>query len=199
MVEVIISICLGIGLAASAGFRIFIPLLVLSIAGYMQWIPLQENWQWVGSMTAIIVLAVATVIELAAYFIPYVDNILDTLSIPLASVAGTVIMFTVLGDVDPIYSWALAIIAGGGTAAAIASTTGAARATSTSITAGIGNPIISFMEAIASFLVSIISLIAPVLGLLTALLTLFAIGKLYRYLRRRNSLSRKRTHHDPMQ
>lgn len=194
MWEIIISVCLGIGLSASAGFRVFVPLLILSIAGYFEWIPLHADWQWAGSLTAIIVLGVASIIELGAYFIPYVDNLLDTISIPLATAAGTLVMFTVLGDVDPIYSWTLAIIAGGGTAATIAGTTSAARATSTTITAGIGNPIISFIEAILSVFLSILSIIAPIIAVIAVILTFFGIRKIYRKMFKKGSLSRKRDH-----
>ncbi|SCX96182.1 protein of unknown function [Nonlabens sp. Hel1_33_55] len=192
MLEIIISVCLGIGLSASAGFRVFVPLLLLSISGYLGWIPLNEDWQWAGSLTAIIVLAVASVIELGAYFIPYVDNLLDTVSIPLATVAGTLVMFTVLSDVDPIYSWTLAIIAGGGTAASIATTTSAARATSTTVTAGIANPIISILEAIFSTFLSILSILAPFLAVIVVILTFFGIRKLYRKMFKKSPLSRKR-------
>lgn len=195
MLEIIISICLGIGLAASAGFRVFIPLLLLSFAGYMEWIPLTENWQWAGSVTTILVLAAASVFELIAYFIPFIDNILDTISIPLATVAGTLAMVAVVGDLDPAYSWTLAIIAGGGTAATIASTTSAARAASTASTAGIGNPVISTIEAIFSTFLSVLSLLAPIIAVILVILSFFGIRKLYRMIFKKNSLSRKRNNH----
>ncbi|BAO56662.1 hypothetical protein NMS_2653 [Nonlabens marinus S1-08] len=180
------------GLAASAGFRVFIPLLLLSFAGYMDWIPLSENWQWAGSLTAILVLTAASIFELIAYFIPYVDNALDTISIPLATVAGTLAMVTVVGDLDPLYSWTLAIIAGGGTAAAIATTTSAARAASTTMTAGVGNPVISALEGLFSTVLSIVSLLAPFVAVILVILTFFGIRKLYRKMFKRSSLSRKR-------
>jgi len=192
MLEIIISICLGVGLAASAGFRVFIPLLLLSIAGYMGWVPLTENWEWAGSLPAISILAAASIFELIAYFIPYIDNLLDTISIPLATVAGTLAMVTVVGDLDPLYSWTLAIIAGGGTAAAIATTTSAARAASTATTAGIGNPVISVLEAFFSTFLSVLSLLAPFAAVIVVILTIFGIRKLYRKMFKRSSLSRKR-------
>jgi len=194
MLEIIISICLGVGLSASAGFRVFVPLLLLSIAGYFEWIPLNEDWQWAGSITAIIVLAVASIIELIAYFIPYIDNVLDTISIPLATVAGTLVMFTVLGDVEPIYSWTLAIIAGGGTAATIATTTSAARATSTTMTAGIANPVISTIEAVLSTFLSVLSLLAPIIAVIVVILLFFGLRKIYRSMFKKSSLSRKHNH-----
>jgi uncharacterized membrane protein len=189
MLEIIISICLGIGLAASAGFRIFIPLLMISFAGYMGWIPLSAEWDWAGSLTAIFVLAVASIFELVAYFIPYIDNLLDTISIPLATVAGTLAMITVVGNLDPIYSWTLAIIAGGGTAATIATTTSAARAASTTVTGGLGNPLISTLEAIFATILSVLSILTPFIAVIIVILTFFGIRKLYRRMSKRSSLS----------
>jgi hypothetical protein len=118
-IEVIYSIFLGIGLAASVGFRIFLPLLLLSIAGFYNVIPLTENWEWIGSITAIITLGFATLIEIVGYYIPWVDNLLDTIALPLTAVAGTIVMLVTVAELDPVISWTLAIIAGGGTATAI--------------------------------------------------------------------------------
>lgn len=91
-VETIISIFLGIGLAASVGFRVFVPLFVLSLAAYFNLWELNESWQWIGSLAAVITLGVATLVEITAYYIPYVDNLLDSIAIPLATVAGTAVM-----------------------------------------------------------------------------------------------------------
>jgi hypothetical protein len=197
MWEIILSVCLGIGLSASTGFRVFIPLLLLSIAGYVGWIPLTTDWQWAGSMTAIIVLGVAAVVEIFAYFIPYLDNLLDTISIPLAAVAGTLAMVAVVGDIDPLYSWTLAIIAGGGTAAGIATTTSAARATSTTVTAGFANPVVNMVEVVVSTGLSILAMIAPFIGVILVILIFMWIRKVYSRMRGKSTLSRKRNHNKP--
>jgi len=83
--ESIISICLGIGLAASVGFRLFLPLFALSLASYFNILELNESWQWIGSLSAFLILGVATMVEIFAYFIPYVDNLLDSIAVPLAA------------------------------------------------------------------------------------------------------------------
>ncbi len=189
--EIFVSICLGIGLSASAGFRVFIPLLFLSIAAYTGFVPLNEDWAWAGSLTAVIVLGVAAFVELVAYYIPYVDNMLDTITVPLAAIAGTAVMVSVMGDLDPVYTWTLAIIAGGGTAASVASTTGAARLTSTATTGGIGNPIISTAEAGFSGILSILALIAPIFAAVIVVFIFIAIRKLYKKIFKKKSLARK--------
>ncbi|NCP07035.1 MAG: DUF4126 domain-containing protein [Flavobacteriales bacterium] len=178
--ESIISICLGIGLAASVGFRLFLPLFALSLASYFNILELNESWQWIGSLSALLILGVATIVEIFAYFIPYVDNLLDSIAVPLAALAGTMIMLSTVADLSPEITWALAIIAGGGTAAAIAGTSSAARLTSTVTTGGIGNPVISTVETGTSILMSLVSIIFPVLAIILVLVIFLIIFKFYK-------------------
>ena len=88
-IETLISICLGVGLAASAGFRVFVPLFILSLASHLQWIPVNDSWSWIGQTTALIALGIAMIFEISAYYIPFIDSVLDTIAIPLAAIAGT--------------------------------------------------------------------------------------------------------------
>ncbi|WP_283636683.1 DUF4126 domain-containing protein [Aquaticitalea lipolytica] len=180
MTETIISIFLGIGLAASVGFRVFVPLFALSLASYFNFWELNESWQWIGSLTAVITLGVATLVEISAYYIPYLDNLLDTIAIPLATVAGTAVMVSTVADLSPIITWSLAIIAGGGTAAAIKSSAGATRLASTTTTAGFGNPVVSTVETGTSLVMSIFSIFLPIIAFVLVILILFIIFKLYK-------------------
>ena len=180
MTETIISIFLGIGLAASVGFRVFVPLFALSLASYFNFWELNESWQWIGSLTAVITLGVATLVEISAYYIPYLDNLLDTIAIPLATIAGTAVMVSTVADLSPIITWSLAIIAGGGTAAAIKSSPGATRLASTTTTAGFGNPVVSTVETGTSLVMSIFSIFLPVIAFVLVILILFIIFKLYK-------------------
>ncbi|HKJ07276.1 MAG TPA: DUF4126 domain-containing protein [Flavobacteriaceae bacterium] len=178
-IETILSIFLGIGLAASVGFRIFVPLCALSVASHFNIIELNENWMWIGSSTAILILLVATFVEILAYFIPWLDNLLDTLAIPLAAIAGTVVMVATISNLDPIITWALAIIAGGGTAAAIKGTTSSARITSTATTAGIANPVVSTIETGSSIVMSIFSIYLPLVAFFAVLFIMWIVYKVY--------------------
>lgn len=186
MTETIISICLGIGLAASVGFRVFLPLFVLSLASYFEVWELNASWLWIGSLMAVITFGVATLIEILAYYIPFVDNLLDTIAIPLATIAGTTVMVSTVADLNPVISWTLAIIAGGGTAAAIKSTATASRATSTVSTAGFGNPLISTVETGASLIISIFSIFLPIFAFVLVVLILIVIFKLYKKFKQSN-------------
>jgi hypothetical protein len=181
--ETIISICLGIGLAASVGFRVFLPLFALSLASYFNVWELNSSWLWVGSLTAVIIFGVATIIEILGYYIPLVDNLLDTIAIPLATVAGTAVMMSTVSDLSPVITWALAIIAGGGTAATIKSAAGASRITSTVTTAGFGNPLVSTIETGTSIIMSIFSIFLPIIAFVLVIFVLFVIFKLYKKIR----------------
>ncbi|RNC88608.1 MAG: DUF4126 domain-containing protein [Allomuricauda sp.] len=183
--ETVISIFLGIGLAASTGFRVFLPLFALSLAAYFGVWDLNENWAWIGSLAALLTLGIATLAEIFAYFIPWVDNALDSLAIPLAAIAGTAVMVSTIADLDPVVTWSLAIIAGGGTATAIKGANAAGRLTSTATTGGIANPVVSTVETGTAVAVSTASIFAPVLGVVLVIIILIFIFSIYRKLRPR--------------
>ena len=189
MPETIFSILLGIGLAASVGFRIFVPLFALSIASYYGVIPLNENWQWVGSSAAMIALGIATIVEIGAYLIPWLDNLLDTIAVPLAAIAGTAVMLSTMGDLDPVVTWSLAIIAGGGTATAIKSSTSTARLASTATTGGIANPIVSTVESGTSIVLSILVFVAPVIAIIFVIIILWLMFKVFRWFKPSKNVS----------
>jgi len=188
-VEIIFSVFLGIGLAAAVGFRVFLPLLVLSLAGFYDYIPLNESWAWAGSLTAVITLGVATLVEIFGYYIPWFDNVLDTIAIPLAAIAGTAVMMATVSELSPVVTWALAIIAGGGTATAIKGNTSAIRLTSSATTGGIGNPIVATVETATSTVMSLLSVFIAPLAFLFVLFIFFGIYKFYKKLRKKDSPS----------
>ena len=112
----LLSVALGIGLAAACGFRVFVPLLLVSVAAKAGKLTLVSSFQWMGTDTAMIAFAIATALEVGAYYIPWLDNLLDSVTTPAAVVAGTIITAAVITDMSPLMKWSLALIAGGGTA-----------------------------------------------------------------------------------
>lgn len=188
-IESILSIFLGIGLAASVGFRVFLPLFVLSLAAYFNVWELNESWLWIGSITAVITLGIATLVEIVAYYIPVVDNLLDTVAIPLATFAGIAVMVSTVADLSPVVTWALAIIAGGGTAAAVKSSASATRLGSTVSTAGLGNPLVSTIETGTSVILSIVSVFLPILAIILVVFIFYIVFKLYKKLKPNKSKS----------
>ena len=163
--EQILSILIGIGLSATCGFRIFVPLLGMSIAYHAGVLDFAPGFAWIGSWPATIAFGIAMVLEIAAYYIPWLDNLLDTIATPAAIVAGTIATASMVGDVTPFFRWSLAIIAGGGIAGLIQGSTVTIRGVSTASTGGLANPAVSTSELVASIIGTILSIIAPYIAI----------------------------------
>jgi hypothetical protein len=177
----IAAILLGIGLSASAGYRVFIPLLIASVAGKLGWIPLTDHFQWMGSSYALICFGTAAVVEIAAYYIPLVDNLLDTITTPLALVAGTLLTTSVLPIDQDLLKWVTGIMVGGGSAGIIQMGTSILRLTSTKTTAGAGNPVVATAEHGLALGQSVMAIALPVItGILVLVFLLFLLSKLLR-------------------
>ncbi len=166
------GIFIGIGLSATCGFRIFVPLLGMSIAHQAGALSFSQGFDWIGSWQATIAFGFAMIIEIAAYYIPWLDNLLDTIATPAAIVAGTIATASMVGDVSPFLRWSLAIIAGGGIAGLIQGSSVMIRGVSTASTAGLANPAVSTGELIASILGTIISIILPTLAVIIVVVLL---------------------------
>ena len=184
MSDVALSIVLGIGLAAATGLRVFLPMLIMSGAAYIGHLPLGDNFAWLGTSSALTMLSVAAVVEILAYYIPGIDNLLDTLATPAAFVAGTVVSAAVMTDVPPMVKWTAAIVAGGGIAGVTQGVTATLRAHSTVWTGGIGNLIIATAELGGAAIVSFLALAAPTVAIALVILFLWLAIRLLRRLLR---------------
>jgi glucan phosphoethanolaminetransferase (alkaline phosphatase superfamily) len=184
--ETVSAIALGIGLSASAGFRVFIPLLIAGIASHFGVLPLGESFEWMGSTLALICFGAAAVLEVLAYYIPFIDNLIDTIATPLSIVAGTLLMTSVFPAENEWMKWILGFIVGGGAAATIQSGSTITRLFSSKFTAGAGNPVVSTTEGVAATGFSILSLIIPIIvAILIVILIVFILRILYKKLIKR--------------
>jgi hypothetical protein len=184
MSDVALSIVLGIGLAAATGFRVFLPMLIVSGAAYTGHLPLSDSFAWLGTPSALTMLSVAAIVEILAYYIPGVDNLLDTLATPAALVAGTVVSAAVMTDVPPMAKWTAAIIAGGGIAGVTQGLTATLRANSTVWTGGLGNLIIATAELVGAVIVSFLALVAPAVAIALVILFLWLAIRLLQWILR---------------
>lgn len=175
--ELLLSLCIGLGLSAACGYRVFVPLLGISIAASSGHVSLPEGFAWIGSEPALVAFAAATVLEIAAYYVPFVDNLLDTIATPAAVVAGTVVMSSFAADMNPFLKWSLAIIAGGGTAGFFQGATVLTRSTSTAVTAGMGNFLVSSTETAISAALTLLALFAPLLAAVSVVVLLVLLVK----------------------
>lgn len=177
--ELIAALLLGIGLSASCGFRVFVPMLVASIAARTDFLPINESFEWLTSSAAIICFSAATLTEIVAYYIPFIDNLLDTISTPLAIVTGTLLTASVLPVEADLLKWVLGFIVGGGAASVFQGATSLSRLSSSTLTAGVGNPVIASGENFAAVGLPIFAITFPVfIGVLVLLLLFFLLKKL---------------------
>jgi hypothetical protein len=185
--EYALYILLGIGLAAACGFRVFVPFLVISIAALTGHLKLAPDFVWLGSWPALIVFGVATVAEIVAYYVPWLDHILDIAATPMAIIAGVVVTASVVTGMSPVLRWTLAAIAGGGVAAAVQLTTVALRRATTYATAGFGHPLAATVETGGSAGMSVLSIILPIVAVILAILLILLSARWLIRRRARNS------------
>ena len=175
----ITSACIGVGLAACCGFRVFVPLLIASIATKLGIIGVVGGFEWLSDWPALLGLSVATVLELGAYYIPWLDNALDTIATPVSIAAGTLLSTSFLHIDTPILQWGLGLMLGGGTAGIVQAGTSLLRLGSTATTGGLGNPVVATGENIASFGFSILTVLLPLVAIIiVGVVIVFIISQL---------------------
>ncbi|WP_230688216.1 DUF4126 domain-containing protein [Hymenobacter jeongseonensis] len=186
MMQFLVAGALGLGLAASSGFRVFVPLLAASLAYHFDYMTPASGFAWLGSWPALITLATATLVEIAGYYIPVVDHFLDTLTTPASFVAGTILMTSALPHLDPTLRWTLGVLVGGGTAGIIQTGTALLRGASAVTTGGLGNPVVATAEnALAVGGVAFTLLLPLVAAGVVLLLLVFMLSQLGRWRARR--------------
>jgi len=116
-------------------------------------------------------------LEIVAYYVPWLDNLLDTIATPAAVIAGTIVAASVVADVSPFLRWTLAVIAGGGVAGAVQAATVALRGASSLTTGGVANPILSTGELTGSVVTSVLAVAVPVVAVALVVLLCVMIAR----------------------
>ena len=173
--ELLLSVALGIGLSAAVGMRVFAPFAVMSVAALTGQLDLSDGFAWIGTYEALVLLSVATLIEILSYYIPWVDNLLDTIATPAAILAGAIATASVVTDISPMMRWTLAIIAGGGTAGIIQMGTTWVRGLSSVTTGGLGNFVVSTGEWMGALTVATFAVLFPLLVVIFVAILILAI------------------------
>lgn len=176
--ESALSIALGLGLAAACGFRVFAPLLIVSLASRAGAIDLGADFDWIASTPALTLLVAASVAEIVAYYVPWLDNLFDTVATPAAVLAGAVLAASVVTGMDPWLRWTLAVIAGGGLAGTVQLSTVALRGTSSLTTGGLGNLGVATLELLGAVGLSLLSIFWPFLALIVVAAALLLVARL---------------------
>ena len=161
-VETFLSVLTGIGVAAACGFRVFVPLLALGLAGRANVLPLNDSFAILSSLPALVALGTAATLEVGAYYVPWLDNLLDLAAAPAAVIAGVLASAAVLTDLPPVLTWGIALIGGGGAAGLLHGATSLLRLKSTAVTGGVANPVLSTGELVGAVVTSALALLVPV-------------------------------------
>lgn len=173
--EIVSSVGLGVGLAAACGFRVFLPVLVMGLAARAGFLDLTDGFEWMAATPALLTVAVAMACEVGAYYVPWLDNLLDTVAMPAAVTAGTVVAAANVDTASPLLSWSVAAVTGGGAATVAQAATTLLRGASSLATAGLGNPVVSSAENGAAVGLSLLALTVPVLALAAVLALVFGV------------------------
>jgi hypothetical protein len=161
MTTTLLPIFLGLGLAAACGFRVFVPLLIAGIAAHTGHLTLAGDFAWLGSTPALIALGTAAVLEIAAYFIPWLDHALDLLATPTAVIAGILASVSVMVDLPPPLRWGIGVIGGGAAAGLVQGATVLLRTKSGILTGGLGNPAVAAGETAGAIGVALLAILVP--------------------------------------
>jgi hypothetical protein len=175
-VDLLIGLVAGLALSAAAGFRVFVPLLLTGLAGRLGYLTLAPDMAWLASDPALFALATATVLEIGAYYVPWLDNLLDTMAAPIAIAAGVIAWAAVTPELSPLLRWTLAVVAGGGAAGLVQAGTTLARLKSSALTAGLGNPVVATAELAGSLVLSTLAVLVPVLAAVLVVVVLLTVA-----------------------
>ncbi len=167
--DALLGVVVGLALSAAVGLRIFVPFLVMSAAAVTGHLPLAPGFEWIGTTPALIAFAVATVLEVAAYYVPWLDNLLDAAGPPVAVMAGVIATASVVTEMPPLLKWTVAVIAGGGLAGLLHGATSAARAASTVATGGTANFLVATAELGGALATSVLAVLLPVAAVIAAI------------------------------
>lgn len=174
MIDQVLTFLVGIGLAASVGLRIFIPILIVSIFAYTGNLNLSTYFTWLGYLPVLVFLVIISILEILAYYIAWLDNYLDAIEHPLSIIAGILITGAVITDFNPYLKWLMALLIGGGVAGTINAATSMIRLKTSAETGGSKNFIVSTVEAVIAVILSVLSILEPfIAGLITAIAIIY--------------------------
>ena len=168
---------MGLALSTAAGLRVFVPLLLTGLAARLGYLRLTPSMGWLESDAALVAFATATILEIGAYYVPWLDNLLDTVATPAAITAGVIATAAVTPELSPLLRWTLALVAGGGAAGLVHAGTALVRLQSSALTVGAGNPVVATGELAGSLLLSALALLAPLLALALVVAALLVVAR----------------------
>jgi hypothetical protein len=179
--EFLPALALAIALAASAGLRAWLPLLLAGGLARLGVLDLGPSFGFLASNEALVLFGAATLIELVGDKVPAVDHALDVIGTPLRPAAGALLAASVLGTVsDPLTALALGTAVGAPSALVPHAAKSALRTVSTTLTGGLANPVISLLEDAITVVTFVLAILVPVLVVVLLAITLFVALRHFR-------------------
>jgi len=185
--NMVLALATGVGLAAAAGLRAFLPVLAVGRAAHFGLLHLRPELAWLSQPAALWALGTASALELIGDKVPALDHALDTLGTFLRPAAAALAGYAVLQDWGTPWAQLLALAMGAG-ALAVHGAKATTRVGSSAFTFGAANPLISAVEDVASFLLIALAVLVPLLALAFVVLLFVLLFRLFR--RRRPSAAR---------
>jgi len=172
LIDVLQAASLAIGLAACAGLRAWLPLLLAGGLARLGLLELGPSFRFLAEDRALLLFGIATLIEMVADKLPSVEHALDLLATFLRPASGALLAASLFGRVtDPLEAAALGLAVGAPAALIPHAGKTALRAASTAFTAGLANPFLSFLEDAASVMLFLLALAAPLAVALALILS----------------------------
>jgi hypothetical protein len=129
-----------------------------------------------SSNRALVLFAVATLVEIVGDKFPAVDHALDSISTVLRPAAGALLAASVMWQIsDPLTAIALGVAVGAPSALVPHAAKSLLRAGSTALTGGLANPVLSIVEDVAAIVLFILAVVVPVLVAAGLLLVAFLL------------------------
>jgi hypothetical protein len=186
--DTLLELLLAIGLSTAAGFRVFVPLLILSAASVFGHFDLPPKFDWIENPQALGLFAIATTLEIIGYSIPWFDHILDIIATPAAIIAGTIVTASFAPEMAPLAKWAIALVAGGGAAGITKGLLNLLRGGSTATTGGLANPLFALLELVMAVGLSILAITLPIVaGAIILGIVGFGLYKIVKFWQRRQN------------
>ena len=189
-----LEILTGTGLAAAAGLNAYIPLLLMGIAGRIDWIQLPNGWLWLENEWVMVILGVLFIIEIIADKVPAVDSVNDWIQTAVRPASGGIVFAGGIGtstvavdDPGNFFSsgaW-IPVVIGIVLALLMSLAKSAVRPVANIATGGAAAPALSTAEDGASVVLVILAIVAPVLVLIALGLVILCFVMLLRRMRRR--------------
>jgi hypothetical protein len=176
------QLAMGFALAATVGLRTFLPLLVAGLLARFGYVHMGEHFAWMESTAALVVFGSALIFEIVADKVPGFDHALHAVEAFVKPVAATLLAASLFTNLDPVWAVTLGLIGGGSIAAAVQALRGATRIVSTGATAGLANPLLSFMDDGLAIVGVIVALVIPIIAAIGVIVLLVLAA---RFVRRR--------------